>query len=949
MDSIRNAAVWEPRGHSSERRESILRIALIVFCAVAFVGTVQAGIAERQAYTSNPRTRVDAILAEYPAVNAAKKDILAAALISTGRDGILEVCRRLAGPGKADDASARFAVDSLSLWAARPGGLEKDRLLLVKTLFEALERTPDPDVKDFVISEIQIAGRSEAVRPLSRLLSDRRLGGPAIRALLSIRTAEAEKVLLKSLGASPAPNRTPLVIALGELRSRPAVKKIAAFAESPDHALREAALRALAEIGDPSSEEALKRIPVASSANERYAAAERYMLFARRRAEAGDQSRSAAIARDVLLKYDAPGESQIRSQALTLLAQTAGGDVTGDLLAAVLSSDRRFRMHALDIAQAFAGPEITRRWLARLGEVPSDARTDIIGMLGRRGDQTALPALKELIASPEKPIRLAAMEASARLGGSSVLPELVSVLRTADTDESGAIKRILLGSPAEGAISFAATTFPEASPPARKAMIEVFAAREARNQADLVLKEASGENPDVRTAALAALESVARETDLPRLLDLLVAAPSSSEARPLQNAVAAAANRIADAEKRADSVLMALGKAAAARKPDLIKPLARVGGSRALLAVVEYSKNPDPLIQTAAVSTLAAWKDESAAAPLLSIVREAADRKYAYLALQGYVRLINGSGKPAEERLALLMEALGLARDSAEKRVVVGGFGAIRCIDSFKAAAAWLDDPEIRAKAAGAAFRVAAPIPGDPGLRGIETARTLKRAAPFIESDWNRGLAEDYAEEILTDEGFGRLFNGEDLTGWQGLVEDPVKRAKMTPAELAKAQVKADEDMRLHWKAEGGVLVFDGKGRSLCTSREYSDFEMFVDWKIEPGGDSGIYLRGAPQVQIWDPAQWPEGSGGLYNNKIGPAKPLKPADNPVGSWNTFHILMQGERVSVYLNDVLVVDNVVMENYWERNKPIYPVGRIELQAHSTPLHFRNIRYREIKVH
>jgi HEAT repeat protein len=949
MDSIRNAAVLEPRGHPSERREIVARIALIVFCAVAFVGTVQAGIAESQAYPSHPRTRVDAILAEYPAVDAAKKEFLAAALISTGRDGILEVCRRLAGPGKADDASARFAVDSLSLWAARPGGLEKDRRLLVKTLFEALERTPDPDVKDFLISEIRIAGRSEAVGPLSRYLSDGRLGGPAIRALLSIRTAEAEKALLKSLGSAPALNRLPLVIALGELRSRPAVKKIAALAESPDHALREAALRALAEIGDPASEGALKRMPVASSAEERYAAAERYMLFARRRAEAGDQARSAAIARDILLNYDAPGESQIRSQALTLLAQTAVGDVTGDLLAAMSSSDRRFRMRALEIAQGFTGPEITRRWLTRLGDFPSDARSDIIGMLGRRGDQTALPALKELIASTEKPIRLAAMEASARLGGSSIFPELAPVLRTSDSDEAESIKRILLGTPAADAISFAAAEFPEASPPARKALIEVFAAREARDQGDFVLRETTSENPDVRAAALEALESVVREADLPRLLDLLVAAASSAEARTLQNAVAASANRIADAEKRADSILVALGKAAATRKPDLIKPLAKVGGGRALLAVVEFAKNPDPLIQTAAVSTLAAWMDESAAAPLLSIIREAADRKYAYLALQGYVRLINGSEKPAEEKLALLREALDLARDSAEKRVVVGGLGAIRGLDSFKAAAAWLDDPEIRAKAAGAVFRIAVPIPGEPGLRGIETARTLKRAASFIESDWNRGLAEDYAEEILANEGFGRLFNGEDLAGWQGLVEDPVKRAKMTPAELAKVQVKADEDMRLHWKAEGGVLVFDGKGRSLCTSREYRDFEMFVDWKIEPGGDSGIYLRGAPQVQIWDPVQWPEGSGGLYNNKIGPAKPLKPADNPVGSWNTFHILMKGDRVIVYLNDVLVVDNVIMENYWERDKPIYPAGRIELQAHSTPLYFRNIRLLEINAH
>jgi hypothetical protein len=89
-------------------------------------------------------------------------------------------------------------------------------------------------------------------------------------------------------------------------------------------------------------------------------------------------------------------------------------------------------------------------------------------------------------------------------------------------------------------------------------------------------------------------------------------------------------------------------------------------------------------------------------------------------------------------------------------------------------------------------------------------------------------------------EGFKTLFNGKDLTGWKGLVEDPKARAKMSKDELAAKQAKADDDMQAHWKLEDGALVFDGKGQSLCTAKDYGDFEMLVDWKIEEGGDSGI-------------------------------------------------------------------------------------------------------------
>jgi len=126
---------------------------------------------------------------------------------------------------------------------------------------------------------------------------------------------------------------------------------------------------------------------------------------------------------------------------------------------------------------------------------------------------------------------------------------------------------------------------------------------------------------------------------------------------------------------------------------------------------------------------------------------------------------------------------------------------------------------------------------------------------------------------------------------------------------------------------------------------------MWVDWRITKNGDSGIYLRGSPQVQIWDTSRIDAGaqvgSGGLYNNQKNPSKPLKLADNAIGDWNTFYIKMIGERVTVCLNGILVVDNVIMENYWDRSIPIFPTGAIELQAHGTDLGFRDIYVHEIK--
>jgi hypothetical protein len=205
-------------------------------------------------------------------------------------------------------------------------------------------------------------------------------------------------------------------------------------------------------------------------------------------------------------------------------------------------------------------------------------------------------------------------------------------------------------------------------------------------------------------------------------------------------------------------------------------------------------------------------------------------------------------------------------------------------------------------------------------------------------------------------EGFTALFNGKDLAGWKGLLQgpndNPIKRAAITPEQHTEAQKEADEIMRAHWKVENGALAFDGKGRSLCTIKDYANFEMLVDWKITPHGDSGIYLRGSPQVQIWDPHTQPTkagsevGSGAFYNNQKNPSKPLKVADKPIGEWNRFRIVMVGERTHVFLNGELVTRDTVLENYWDRSQPIFPTGQIELQNHGDELWFKNVYLREL---
>lgn len=215
------------------------------------------------------------------------------------------------------------------------------------------------------------------------------------------------------------------------------------------------------------------------------------------------------------------------------------------------------------------------------------------------------------------------------------------------------------------------------------------------------------------------------------------------------------------------------------------------------------------------------------------------------------------------------------------------------------------------------------------------------------------------AADVQPPKGFTALFNGNDLKGWHGMPHfSPYVLAAMPEAQR-KAQIeKWTEDARQHWKVENGELVNDGKGAYLTTDKEYGDIELLVDYKTVPLADSGIYLKATPQVQIWDytkeGGKWnlgaDKGSGGLWNNSPGaPGKdPLVLADKPFGQWNHFRIIMIGERVTVYLNDKLVVDFARLENFWKKKppEPLPPKGPIQLQTHGGEIRWRNMFIREI---
>ncbi|RMH03258.1 MAG: DUF1080 domain-containing protein [Planctomycetota bacterium] len=204
--------------------------------------------------------------------------------------------------------------------------------------------------------------------------------------------------------------------------------------------------------------------------------------------------------------------------------------------------------------------------------------------------------------------------------------------------------------------------------------------------------------------------------------------------------------------------------------------------------------------------------------------------------------------------------------------------------------------------------------------------------------------------------GFTPLFDGRTFAGWRGRPHlAPGSEETWTEEERERRRNEWEADLLAHWRIEDGEIVNDGQGVFLTTDRDWGDFELLLEYRTVPLADSGIYLRGCPQVQIWDTTEaggkWElgadKGSGGLWNNQRFPRDPLVHADRPFGEWNRLRILMVGARVSVWLNGLLTVDHTPLENYWDRTRPIPARGPIQLQTHGGEIRFRNLYLREIQ--
>ena len=572
----------------------------------------------------------------------------------------------------------------------------------------------------------------------------------------------------------------------------------------------------------------------------------------------------------------------------------------------------------------------------------------ILSWLGQQKITKTTPLISGYLKSSNRDIQKAAAFSLVRMSTEEALQPLAEMLKSNDESTIQLGKEAL--SSYNGDISDAlASVFNESTDNGKIAALQLISNRKMESQYKLVYNQMSGDNEAIKREAAITLKDVSTENNLDDLFNLLEQTDTEYTS-PVQFAI----NGLLSPMEPNDQLKTIAERMMRTNKEHLYFPaLANSQTPQGVGALINVYNSDKGTNKKAAFDALKQLKTFEGIHPMLDIARNSKDKETTSEAVNVIIQKIASSDQTGAVRYLYLREAMDLANTDSQKNNILRLIGSTNQYQALLFVAPYMDNPALRESAAQAAMNIAT---NNPQFAGAETTNILNKVSKTLnnpDAEYQRQSITKYLSENSNEGGFVSIFNGKNLDGWKGLVENPLKRAKMSEKELVAAQIKADKQMALDWKVEDGLIIFDGKGYdNLCTDKQYGDFEMIVDWKLYPGPepDAGIYLRGTPQVQIWDIARTnvgaEVGSGGLYNNTTNPSKPLKVADQKVGEWNTFRIKMVGDRVWVWLNDELVTDNVVLENYWDRNQAIFPVEQIELQAHGSKVAYRDIFIKEL---
>ena len=763
-----------------------------------------------------------------------------------------EAAAPAAPPTRADIERLVAAIADYDLGKPREPIAEVERLVLAThgqpalrqhleaQFIRVLEGRATGEARLFICEQLWRIGSAASVPVLGKMLLDEKTAHMACWGLVNNPSAKAPAALREALGRAKGKALLAVIGALGDRRDTVSVETLGQLAIGEDAAVAEAAAAALGRISGAEAAAALAKTRTAGDARRRAVATEAYLQCADRLAAAGKEKEAAAIFRELL----APNESRlIRRGALVGLLGFGGPDAVALVISTLSGDDAMLKATAIANVRTLKGQGIAERFAAELPKLPADLQVLLIGALADREDPAIRPAVASAAKSDNAGVRVAALKALAKVGDASSVALLASAMDAADGGERLVAAVSLYVVRGDGVDAAIVESMKSAKPAAKAQPNQILSDRGAAVAAPAILKEAAGQAPAVRAAALKALGRLAGAKDLLVLLDILVGLQGDDGRDEAESAVVAVSRKLADEAGRAEPALAALRKGgSAAAKGSLLRVLRGLGGAKALDAVRGALKDADPPVQDAAVRALADWPDPAAVAALMDVLRTTTNDTQRVVALRGCVRLLGLAGAaPTPETVTAYEEIMGRAKRPEEKKLVLAGLASLSHPAALAMAESCLADEAVTAEAALAVANVARAIMGT--YREEVKAAMTRLAATAGNTDLKWQAAEILRQIDLM---------GDYVAAWQfcGPYAESGKKYLeifdiVFPPEKPDAKDVQWRLLPADANPAGGPVVFDllkavGGEERVAYVRTWIRSQKAQDARLEIGVDDGI-------------------------------------------------------------------------------------------------------------
>ncbi len=822
-------------------------------------------------------------------------------------------------------------------------------LLLVGTVFAQEDKfigllKSDAPLKDKAdaCQELAHIGTGAAVPVLASLLTDEQLSQMARFALESIADPSADAALREALGKLKGRSLVGVIHSLGVRKDTQAVAPLAQFLTDPDPSVAQAAARAMGRMGGAAAP-ALERAVSGVSPASQLAVCEGLL----RCAETMSGAEATAIYDKLRALPNLPHHVRVAALRGAILSRGAHGV---PLLAEAIRTESYVpAADANRISMDLPGAEVTKALIGELGGANEDKQILLLQTLALRGDTTAVPALIPLAQTGSVNRRIAAIRSLVQLAHPSSLPILAALVKDPQQTVASAALTGLTGFPGKEAEERILALLQEPEAKIRTMGIEAVGQRCIMSALPTLLKLASDPDAGVARAGFKVLGELGGMEEIPGMVEVMCQTKAVS---PAESALEAVCARESDKSLVSDKLLPGFAKAEGEPKLALLRLLGTVGSPKALAAVRGAAAESNPSVKETAQQVLCDWPSAEALADLAKIARETADPKIKQLALGGQVRLIPLQAVADAQKVEQIKQILPALERQEDKRLALAALGNLPTAGSLALIRPYLSGEGLKEEASAAAVAVAEKIvansPGDvaEAMQQVQTGnKELAERA--------RNVLAKVPKDVI-EAGFTSIFNGKDLSGWDGkpgwwTVEDGALTAESTTAKPC---------------AECNYLVWRGG--------QPANFELIADFRLSGQGNSGIQLR-SKALPNWDTSGYQadmSGDGGLVGfvyehtrgliagrgeqvtiggdgkrevQKLGDAAELlkiyKPED-----WNTYRIICRGQEIKLYVNGTLMCQFTDHDEKQAASK-----GVIALQMHPGPpmkVQFKNIRLKEL---